>query len=333
MKKTILIAEAGVNHNGKIKSAIKLIDKAASSGADYVKFQHTNPNLISKSAKKADYQIKNTKSDESQRDMIKKLHLNWKKAYPILLKRCKKKKIKFLTSVFSKKDYLWIKKYNLDYIKIPSGEIINTPLLEEISKSNKQIILSTGMANVQEITEALKVLSKKCDVKKKVTLMHCVTAYPTPYKDVNLLSIPYLRKKFKLNIGLSDHSLGIEVPISSISLGAKIIEKHFTLSKKLPGPDHSASLEPEEFKKMANCIRNVELSMGIKRKLPSKIELKTKKLVRQSIHATKDIKKGEKFSHLNIALMRPANGLKPKFYKKIIGTKSKKNYKFQDAIK
>ena len=189
------------------------------------------------------------------------------------------------------------------------------------------------MATVKEIREALKILAKRCDIKKNVTLLHCVTAYPTPYKDANLLSISFLQKKFKLNVGLSDHSLGIEVPISSIPLGVKIIEKHFTLSKKLPGPDHLASLEPKELKKMQESIRNIELAMGKKIKKPNKIELKTKKLVRQSIHAIKDIKKGEKFTISNIALMRPADGLKPKFLNKIIGTKSKKNYKFQDAIK
>ena len=332
-KKTIIIAEAGVNHNGKLNNAIKLIDVAAKSGADYIKFQHTNPNIISINAKKADYQIKNTKTEESQRKMIKKLHLNWQKAYPVLLKHCKKKKIKFLTSVFCKEDYLQIKKYNFEFIKIPSGEIVNTPLLEEISKSNKKIILSTGMATVKEISEALKILAKRCDIKKKVTLLHCVTAYPTPYKDANLLSITFLQKKFKLDVGLSDHSLGIEVPISSIPLGVRIIEKHFTLNKKLPGPDHLASLEPKELKKMQESIRNIELAMGKKLKKPNKSELKTKKLVRQSIHAIKDIKKGEKFTTSNIALMRPADGLKPKFFYKIIGKKSKKKYKFQDAIK
>ena len=332
MKKVIIIAEAGVNHNGKIDLAIKLIDEAAKSGADFVKFQHTNPNLISPFAKKAKYQIDNTQNSQSQKSMISKLHLDWRKAYKILIKRCKLKKIKFLTSVFSSTDYLIVDKLKLDLIKIPSGEIVNTQLLETISKSNKKILLSTGMANIEEIKNALKILTRQHPL-NRITLLHCVSEYPTNFKDVNLQSINYLRNKFKVDVGLSDHSLGIEVPIAAIAFGAKVIEKHFTLSKKMSGPDHKASLEPDEFSSMVSKIRNIEKAIGRFEKKPNKKEIITSHLVRQSIHANIDIDKGEKFNALNICLMRPNDGLHSSNLKSIIGKKAKKNFKKYDPIK
>jgi N,N'-diacetyllegionaminate synthase len=265
--------------------------------------------------------------------MIEKLHIDWKKAYPILLQRCKKKKIKFLTSTFSKKDYEKVKPYNLDYIKIPSGEIVNTPLLEAVSKSKKTILLSTGMSTVKDISKALNILNKKCNVKKRVILLHCVSNYPTQFKNVNLMSIPFLKKKFFLNVGLSDHSLGIEVSIAAVALGARVIEKHFTLNKKSFGPDHSSSLEPHELKNMIASIRNIELAIGKEEKIPNREEIETKKLVRQSVHAIKNIEKGEEFTKLNISLMRPNNGLNPDQLQKLIGKKSKKKFYSNDPIK
>ena len=330
--KTIIIAEAGVNHNGDIKLAIKLIDAAAKSGADFVKFQHTNPDLISPFAKKAKYQINNTQNKQSQKSMILKLHLDWGKAYKLLINRCKLKKIKFLTSAFSSKDFMTVNGLKLDLIKIPSGEIVNTQLLESISKSNKKILLSTGMANIREIKNALKILTKQYSL-KRITLLHCISEYPTNFKDVNLKSINFLRKKFKVDVGLSDHSLGIEVPIASIAFGATVVEKHFTLSKKMSGPDHRASLEPDEFSSMVSKIRNIEEAIGRFEKKPNKKELITSHLVRQSIHANKDISKGDKFSQLNICLMRPNDGLHSSNLKSIIGKKAKKNYKKYDPIK
>ena len=332
MKKVIIIAEAGVNHNGKIQNAVKLIDAAAKCRADYIKFQHTNPDLINHNAEKAPYQIKNTNNKENQKKMIQKCHLDWKKAYPILLRRCKEKKIKFLTSAFSIQDYLQIKKLNLDFIKIPSGEIVNIPLLEEIAKTNKRIILSTGMADIKEISKALKILCKKFS-KKRITLLHCISDYPTEYSDINLKTLNLFKKKFKIEVGLSDHSLGLEIPIASIPLGAKIVEKHFTLSKKMSGPDHTVSLEPSELKKMIEYIRNVELALGVEKKIITVKEKITKELVRQSVHAKKNIKKGEKFSIENIILMRPATGEKPVMFNKILKKKANKNFVIHDCIK
>ena len=330
--KTIIIAEAGVNHNGNINLAIKLIDAAAKSGADFVKFQHTNPDLISPFAKKAKYQINNTKNKQSQKSMISKLHLDWGKAYKVLINRCKQKKIKFLTSAFSSMDYMHVNQLKLDLIKIPSGEIVNTQLLESVSKSNKKILLSTGMANIEEIKNALKILTKHYPL-KRITLLHCVSEYPTNFKDVNLQSINFLRKKFKVKVGLSDHSLGIEVPIAAIAFGATVVEKHFTLSKKMNGPDHKASLEPDEFNSMVSKIRNIEQAIGRFEKKPNKNEIITSHLVRQSIHANADISKGEKFGQLNICLMRPNDGLHASSLKSIIGKKAKKNYRKYDPIK
>lgn len=331
-KKTIIIAEAGVNHNGKIHYAIKLIDLAARSGADYIKFQHTNPNLISPSAKKAEYQTRNTKNIESQRSMIEKLHIDWKRAYKILLDRCRIKKIKFLTTAFCPDDYIIIKKLKLNFVKIASGEIVNTELLEAISRSNKKILLSTGMANIHEIKSALKILTKKYS-SKRITLLHCVSEYPTKYKDVNLQAMNFLKKKFNINVGLSDHSLGIEVPIAAVALGAKVIEKHFTLSKKMDGPDHKASLEPAEFSSMVSKIRNIEKAMGRFEKKPNKKELITSYLVRQSIHAKTDIAKGEKYNSKNICLMRPYDGMPAKYLRKLYNKISKKNFCKYDPIK
>lgn len=334
MKKNniIIIAEAGVNHNGQVKNAIKLIDKAAESGADYIKFQHTNPELISPKAKKAKYQIKNTKNTESQKDMINKLHLDWNRVYKILLKRCNLKNIKFLTSAFSKDDFLIVNEINSDFIKIPSGEIVNTELLEEISKSKKKILLSTGMANIKEIKFALKVLTKYHPL-KRITLLHCVSEYPTNFENSNLNSINFFKKKFRIEVGISDHSLDIEVPIASAAMGVNVIEKHFTLSKKMKGPDHKASLEPKEFKLMVSKIRNIEKAIGRYEKKPTKSELITRSLVRQSIHAKTNIEKGEKFTPKNICLMRPFDGLPSFKLKRLYNTVSKKKFRKYDPIK
>lgn len=331
-KKTIIIAEAGVNHNGSIENAIKLIDEASRCGADIVKFQHTNPDLISPSAKKAKYQKQNSRKNETQKEMISKFHLDWNKSYKLLIERCKKRKIKFLTSAFSVQDYLLVKNLNLNFVKIPSGEIVNIELLEKISRSKKKILLSTGMATIQEIKNAFKILTKNCK-KKQITLLHCVSEYPTPFHHVNLLSINYLRNFFKVDIGISDHSLGIEVPIAATALGAVVIEKHFTLSKKMPGPDHKASLEPKEFSEMVEKIRNIELSLGSLTKKPNDIEIKTSYLVRQSVHASKHIEAGERFTAENICLMRPNDGMSSKNLKKLYNKISKKNIFKYDPIK
>ena len=264
--------------------------------------------------------------------MIKKLHLNWKKVYKILIKRCNLKNIKFLTSAFGKDDFLIVNKLKSNLIKIPSGEIVNTQLLEEISKSKKKILLSTGMANLKEIKYALKILTKYHSL-KRITLLHCISEYPTSFENSNLNSINFLKKKFRVEVGLSDHSLDIEVPIAAVAMGVTVIEKHFTLSKKMKGPDHKASLEPKEFKQMVSKIRNIEKAIGRFEKKPTKSELITRHLVRQSIHAKKNIQKGEKFTPKNISLMRPFDGLPSFKLKKLYNTVSKKKFQKYDPIK
>ena len=264
--------------------------------------------------------------------MIEKLHLDWSKYYKKIIKRCKKKKIKFLTSAFSVQDYLKVKKLNMDFIKIPSGEIINDLLLKKVSSSKKKIILSTGMSTYDEILDAINILKKKSS-KKNIILMHCVSDYPTKDGDINLNTILYLKNKFKIEVGFSDHSLGIDAPVAAVVLGAKIIEKHFTLSKKMQGPDHKASLNPNEFSQMVKKIRKIEKILGKKKKIITENEKKTKLLVRQSLHAIKNIKKGEKLTKYNIALMRPTGGAPPSKFNKFIGTRAKKRYFIYEQIK
>ena len=341
MKKnnTIFIAEAGVNHNGSIKKACKLIDIAANSGADFVKFQHTNPNLISTNAPISKDQSKLQKKKIKQKEFTKSFHLNWKKAYPILIKRSKKKKIKFLTSVFSSEDYNEVKKLKLKYIKISSGEIVNFPLLDNISRSKDTVFLSTGGSNINEIKRAIKILRTKY-ANKKIYLLHCVSAYPVPKKEINLNSISYLFDKTKLDIGYSDHALGYDHLFTSIGLGAKVIEKHFTINKKLKGPDHKISLSPKELKECISKIRNIESMMGKKNKIIQKSEKKNVNIIRQSIHTSKIINKNEILTSENIILMRPNGGIDSFQFKKIINKyKLKKKYKkeyplkFKDLVK
>ena len=320
--KTIIIAEAGVNHNGKIKIAKKLVDAAAFAKADYVKFQtYDVDSLILKNAKSADYQKKNLGSNISQYKMLKNYQLS--KKNQIELKRyAEKKKIKFLSSVFDIKSLKFLKKLNLDFIKIPSGEITNYPLLKEISNLKTKIILSTGMANFNEIKAALKVLKNK---KKKITILHCSSDYPAELKNLNLAFL----KKLKLlgyNIGYSDHSKSILTPSIAVALGCKVIEKHFTLSRKLKGPDHKASLEPNELLGMIKFIKQTELMLGSQKKTITLSEEKTKKLVRKSLVALTKISKGEKFTIKNLTTKRPGNGISPFLIKKILGKKSPITY-------
>ena len=242
--KTVIIAEAGVNHNGSLQNAYKLIDVAANCKADYIKFQIVDASVISTNAKKAKYQIDKKNKTESQFSMIKKLEMNWFKIHPLLIKKCKKKNIRFLTSIFDTGWINEIKKLNLDYIKIPSGEINNYPLLKSVANLNKKVLLSTGASKILEIKDAIDFLFKNGLKKNNLTVMHCNSAYPTPVNDINLLAIKYLKDKTKLNIGFSDHSLGAEAAIASVAFGVTVIEKHFTLSNSMSGPDHKISLNP-----------------------------------------------------------------------------------------
>lgn len=328
-----IIAEAGVNHNGQLKHALNLVDKAAASGADFVKFQNFIPNeLATAETPKAEYQKNNFRKFSNQLEMLKSLILT-NSDYQKIITRCKKKGIAFLSSPFDIKSINNLKKLNLATLKIPSGEINNVPYLETIGKLNKEIILSTGMSNIKEVLRAINVLEKAGCKKSKITVLHCNTDYPTQFSDVNLNCIKTLKKICKTKVGLSDHTMGIEVPIAAVALGINVIEKHLTLSRKMKGPDHKASLLPNEFRQMVCSIRNIEESMGSYEKKPTKSELKNILLVRKSIVASKRIKRGELFTIKNITTKRPGTGLSAGNWHKVLGKKSKYDFKLNDLIK
>ena len=330
--KTLIIAEAGVNHNGSLKLAKKLIDVAASAGADIVKFQSFKvEKLLTKLAPKAEYQSKNSKKKESNYEMIKNLELSYKD-HQILISYCNKKSIEFLSSPFDIESINLLIKLKVKRIKIPSGEINNFQYLKTISKFKGKIILSTGMSTFKEVSEALKYLYKNGVKKQQLTLLHCNSSYPTPFEDVNLNVLLEMKNKFKIEIGYSDHSLGIEIPIAAVALGASIIEKHFTLSNNYKGPDHKASLLPQDLKLMIKAIKNVNIAKGNSNKKITKSEINNRIISRKSIVANKSIEKGEIFTENNLICKRPALGLSPKYYFKIIGKKSKKKYEIEDFI-
>ena len=330
--KVFIIAEAGVNHNGKLNLALKLIDKAAEANADAIKFQtFTADNLVIKNSPLAKYQKKKIKIN-NQYKLLKKLEFT-KKMHIKCIERCKIKKIKFLSSPFSIPDIIYLKSLKQKIFKIPSGEITNYPYLEYIGSLKKKIILSTGMSNLIEISNAVNILLKNGTKKNNITLLHCNSAYPTPFSDVNLNSINLLKKKFSLKVGISDHSPGIEIPICSVAYGVSIIEKHFTLNKKMIGPDHSSSINSEELKNMVISIRNAESALGYNKKKISKSEKENIKIVRKSIVANKNISKGEIFSNENITCKRPGTGISPIYFKKIIGKKAYKDFKKDELIR
>jgi N,N'-diacetyllegionaminate synthase len=330
--KTIFIAEAGVNHNGDIQKALQLIDIAAEAGADYVKFQtFRSENLSSAIAKKADYQLQTTDQKESQLAMLKKLELA-KEDHFLLMEHCKKRKISFLSTAFDLESLDFLHSLNMDIFKIPSGEITNYPYLLQISKYKKPIILSTGMANLSEIESALDVLLSNGLTRNQITILHCNTEYPTPFSDVNLKAMISIRDAFGVKVGYSDHTPGIEVSLAAVAMGASVIEKHFTIDKNLPGPDHKASLEPHELKALVSGIRNIELAMGDGIKRTSESEKKNMPIVRKSIVASKEIRKGEIFSSENCSVKRPATGVSPMRWNEIIGKESTRDYKFDEPI-
>jgi|TARA_B100001989_G_C24529083_1_gene460486 N,N'-diacetyllegionaminate synthase len=334
MSKPIIIAEAGVNHNGSIKIAKKLIDVAKIAGADYVKFQTFEAKkLTTKKAKLADYQKKNLKQNKSQYQMLKKLELK-KKDHKNLINYCKRKKIKFLSTAFDLESLEFlVKKCKIDCIKIPSGEITNLPLLEKAASLKKKIFLSTGMSNLSEINSAIKILNKNGCKKKDITVLHCTTNYPAKPDELNLAALKLFKKKFKINVGYSDHSLGILAPIIALSYGASVIEKHFTLNKNFKGPDHKASLEPKELKEMVENIKKAALMIGKELKIISQAEKKNKQIARKSIVAKMMINKGEKFTRFNLTCKRPGNGISPMNWYKIIGKKAKKKFDIDEIIK
>ena len=333
MPKSIIIAEAGPNHNGKLKLAFKLVDIAKRAGADYVKFQTSIPEEhIAINAKKAKYQLINTGKKSSQLEMAKGMTLSFME-FKKLKKYCDKKKIKFLSTAFGLKAIDFLKKFKMEYYKIPSGEINNLVYLKKIGKLKKKIILSTGMSNLNEIGTAIKVL-KSCGTKKNnITVLQCNTEYPTPLKDVNLKAMLTIKKKFKIDVGYSDHTEGIEAAIASATLGAKIIEKHITINKNLPGPDHKASITEKELKTLINHVRKVEIILGSDKKIPSKSEKKNLKIARNSLVANHQIKKGEKFTTKNLTIKRPGTGISPMKYYKVLGKKAIKNFTKDEIIK
>lgn len=333
MNKVVIIAEAGVNHNGDINLAKQLIDVASTSGVDYVKFQTFNSKkLVSKFAQKANYQKENTNnSSESQLTMLQKLELS-KEMHLELMDYCNSKSIKFLSTAFDLESIDFLNELNIDLFKIPSGEITDLPYLRKVGSLGKPIILSTGMADLKEIGEALEVLLEAGTQKNNITVLHCNTEYPTPMEDVNLKAMSTIAKEFNVKIGYSDHTLGIEIPIAAVALGATVIEKHFTLDKTLEGPDHKASLEPEELKAMVLAIRNIEKALGNGKKEPSKSEIKNKIIARKSIVANTDIKRGTLFTIENIAVKRPGNGISPMLWDGVIGTIATKDYSEDDLI-
>jgi len=327
-----IIAEAGVNHNGSIKIAKKLINLASEAGADAIKFQTFKAeNLVTKNLEKANYQKNNTSKKESQYKMLKKLELT-KETHQELIRYSKKKKIQFLSSPFDHESIQLLNDLGLKIFKIPSGEITNFPYLKHIGKLKKKIILSTGMANILEIRNALNILINSGTKKSNIIVLHANTEYPTPMEDVNLNAMITIRNLFKVAVGYSDHTLGLEVDIAAVALGAKCIEKHFTLNRNMRGPDHKASLEPKELKHMVRSIRNVEQALGDGTKKPTKSEKKNIKIVRKSIVAKTKIKKGERLSKKNITIKRPGTGMSPMKWEKILGTKAIKNYNIDDLI-
>ncbi|TQR33817.1 N-acetylneuraminate synthase [Campylobacter sp. MIT 99-7217] len=334
MQKTLIIAEAGVNHNGDLSLAKKLIEKASEAGADYVKFQSFVANeCISKNAPKAQYQVENAEDkNETQLEMIKKLELS-RADHEELIKHCKDFNINFLSTAFDLPSIRLLDELGLEIFKIPSGEITNLPYLKAIAKLDKKVILSTGMSRLQEISWALNVLIQNGTKKENISILHANTAYPTPFEDANLKAILTLQNEFKSHdIGYSDHTLGITCPIMAVTLGAKIIEKHFTLDKTMSGPDHKASLEPSELKAMIQAIRQAELALGSGLKELSPSEKENLKIARKSLVASCAIKKGEKFSEQNLTTKRPANGICAMRYDEFLGKIASKDYQADELI-
>jgi N-acetylneuraminate synthase/N,N'-diacetyllegionaminate synthase len=318
---TIIIAEAGVNHNGDLHMAMQLIDSAVNAGVDYIKFQSfVADKLVSPKAKKAEYQIVNIKDgDDSQYSMLKKLELS-NQDHLELISYCKKNNAQFLSTAFDVDGVNYLNDLALPLFKIPSGEITNFPYLRAIALCRKPVIMSTGMCTENEIEQAIKVLLKFGLLKEQISILHCNTEYPTPMKDVNLKAMLTIKEKFKVSVGYSDHTLGIEVPIAAVALGATIIEKHFTLDRSLPGPDHVASLEPNELKAMVKAIRNIELSIsGDGMKVPSESESKNISIARKSIHLQKDLPKGHIISDEDLIALRPGDGISPMKWESILG--------------
>ena len=329
MRHTVIIAEAGVNHNGSTEMAKKLVDAAAEAGADYVKFQtFKSANLVLKNTRAANYQRKNMQENAlSQYQMLKNLELTYED-HVKLIEYANSQGIKFLSTAFDLESVHLLANFHLGLWKIPSGEITNYPYLRLIAQQHEPVILSTGMSTMEEIESAVRVLLPL----DYLTILHCNTEYPTPMCDVNLRAMNKIASVFHTHVGYSDHTLGIEVPIAAVALGASVIEKHFTLDRSLQGPDHKASLEPQELKNMVTAIRNVEAALGSPEKKVTDSEEKNKLLVRKSIVALKEIKEGDLFSEDNLTVKRPGNGISAIKWLEVIGKKAPRNFKVDEII-
>jgi len=331
-EKCFIIAEAGVNHNGEVNKAFELIDAALEAKVDAVKFQTFQADaLVNKSAQMAEYQMNNLGYSDSQHQMLKKLELPISVLYE-LKEYAEKKGLLWFSTAFDTQSINFLQEMNIAVWKIPSGEITNLPYLQKIAKIDKPIILSTGMANLSEIEAALQVFLDAGRMREEICILHCNTEYPTPWHDVNLRAMPVLGSTFGTEFGYSDHTNGIEVPIAAVAMGAKVIEKHFTLDKSLPGPDHKASLEPQELKSMVDSIRNIEKALGGTVKQPSPSELKNKSIARKSIVASGDIKVGDTITEALMATMRPGDGISPMHWHEVIGTTASRDYVAGDKI-
>lgn len=331
MNKVFIIAEAGVNHNGDIEIAKRLVDAAAAAGADAVKFQTFKAEkLVCRNAQKAEYQMETTDGSETQYEMLKKLELSVE-MHKELMQYCKEKNIMFLSTPFDIDSIRLLADLNMPLFKIPSGEITNLPYLREIAKLRRKVILSTGMSSLDEVKAAVEVLKK--NGAKDITLLHCNTQYPTPVSDVNLLAMVKMEEELDIPVGYSDHTQGIEVPLAAVALGACVIEKHFTLDKNMEGPDHKASLEPQELRQMVEGIRKIEHALGNEIKQPSPSERDNIDIVRKSIVAAKPIKKGELFTEENLTTKRPGTGMSPMRWEEVIGKTAATDYQIDDMIK
>lgn len=334
MTHVTIIAEAGVNHNGSIEMAKQLVDKAVEAGVDMIKFQTFKAEkLVSKSARQAEYQKQNlcSSSDDSQLDMLKKLELS-KADHEELIYYCRQKGIKFFSTAFDMDSIDYLHSLRLGLWKIPSGEITNYPYLKKIAQYRETVILSTGMCEIEDVQAAMNVLLKFGVKPEQITILHCNTEYPTPYADVNLRAMQQLRDKFHVEVGYSDHTRGIEVPIAAVALGASVIEKHFTLDRSLPGPDHKASLEPDELKAMVSAIRHIESALGDGHKHVSVSERKNVSIARKSIVAACPIKKDEVLTEQNLTVKRPGTGISPMRWEEIVGTKAIRDFSEEEFI-
>lgn len=333
MSKVLIIAEAGVNHNGSIQIAKQLIDKAVEAGVDIIKFQtFKSEKLVSKTARQAEYQQRNIgKGDEGQFAMLKKLELSVENHHE-LIQYCQERNIRFWSTAFDMESIDFLHSLNMGLWKIPSGEITNYPYIKKIASFHESIILSTGMCELSDIETALNVLIDEGVKKEQITVLHCNTEYPTPYQDVNLKAMLEIGKKFGVKIGYSDHTKGIEVPIAAVALGATVVEKHFTLDKNMEGPDHKASLEPDELKSMVSAIRHIEQALGNGHKTISDSERKNIEIARKSIVAACPIKKGEMFSEENLTVKRPGNGISPMRWNEVVGTTAIKDFEEEEII-